>query len=227
MRLVMPLAVLLLCALASPAEASCAPEPGPVTSESCVLTDYMAAYGALDQTILDVTEDLRPLASSNPEFAQAEATFMATQQEWFQRVLRTCGEEDFKHATGPAGVLALECMTRRTAERKAAVVRYVAELRRIKTLPSTKPPIAPVYDCSISDAQRALVSAQDRCFIKAIAPRCNRGDACHVRCLAIGGGKGIGGGCYHLCARSGPRGAPWQSLPEASVCWPAASVRRR
>ncbi len=222
MRLVIPLAILLLWALASPADASCAPEPGPVTSESCVLREYMAAYGALNAAILDVTEDLRPLASSNPEFEQAEAMFSATQQQWFQRVLKTCGEEGATSAAGLTEAPALQCMTRRTSERTTAVVRYVAELERIKTLPSTNPPIAPVYDCSVSEAQLATISAQDKCVIKAIAPRCNQADACHVRCLAVGGGKDIGGGCYHLCARSGPRGVPWAPTPEAAACSRAA-----
>ncbi|MEO6103005.1 MAG: hypothetical protein ABIP44_05125 [Pseudoxanthomonas sp.] len=222
MRLVIPLAILLLGTIASPADASCAPEPGPVTSESCVLREYMAAYGALSEAILDVTEDLQLLASSNPEFKQPEATFLATEQEWFQRVLKSCGDEDARQASGPTGGPALQCMTRRTSERTAAVARYAAELERIRTLPSTKPPIAPVYDCSVSEAQLATISSQDQCVIKAIAPRCNQGDACHVRCLAVGGGKNIGGGCYHLCARSGPRGVPWVPTPEAAACSRAA-----
>lgn len=33
---------------------------------------------------------------------------------------------------------------------------------------------------------------------------CNRGDQCVVRCLAEGRGRGIGGGCLHLCQAAGP-----------------------
>ena len=183
----------------------------------------MAASGALNRAILDVTEGLRSLASSNPEFERAEADLMGAEQEWFQRVLKSCDAEDAWRPSGHTEARALECMTRRTSDRTAAVIRYVADLERIKALPSTRPPIAPVYDCSISAAQLALVSAQDSCVIKAIAPRCNEGDACHVRCLAAGGARDIGGGCYHVCRRYGLRGTPWQPPPEAVACSQAAS----
>lgn len=227
MRLDFLLAALLLSALASPAGASCLPDPGPVTSESCVLTEYMASYDSLNQAILDVTEGLRSLASSNPEFERAETNFMAAEQEWFQRVLKSCDAEDAWRPAGRTEARALQCVTRRTTDRTAAVIRYVADLERIKTLPSTRPPIAPVYDCSVSAAQLALVSAQDTCVIKAIAPRCNEGDACHVRCLADGAAKDIGGGCYHVCARYGLRGTPWEAPPEAAACSRAAYERGR
>jgi uncharacterized protein YecT (DUF1311 family) len=227
MQLAISLAALFLGALASPAGASCGQDPKPLTSESCVVKAYMAAYGELGEAVADVSDDLRSLASSNPESAQDEATFMAAQQAWFQRMLKWCGDEDARRPGGPDGAYALECMTPKTTDRAAEVKRYLAELEGIKTLPSTKPPIAPVYDCSITDAQLGSLSGPEQCFVKAIAPRCNVGDSCHVRCLAAGAAQNVGGGCYHVCARSGPKGAAWQQPPEAAACWPPTPQRAR
>lgn len=59
----------------------------------------------------------------------------------------------------------------------------------------------------------------DACMIKAAATRCdNADDMCRVRCLVTGGAKFIGGGCYHLRARHGLRGTPWEAPAEATSC---------
>jgi len=55
--------------------------------------------------------------------------------------------------------------------------------------------------CDIPIASYVQLTPYDECVIELYKKRCNKGqgDDCIVRCLAKGGGKNIGGGCWHIC----------------------------
>lgn len=202
------------------ARAPCAADPQAGDGEACDLAGWMAAYGPMTGELLNVIESLRALASSNPQFKDSEIRFTESQQAWHVRVIAGCDARS-------AGLMVasskqsrfIQCETSRMVERTAAIVRYVAELETIKSAPGTKPPIAPTFSCPYTDAELATTTPRDACMIKAAANRCsNGGDACLVRCLATGGAKNIGGGCYHVCARHGLRGTPWEAPADAANC---------
>lgn len=198
----------------------CAADPQAKDAAACDLAGWMAAYGRMTGEMLNVVERLRALASSNPQFDEAETRFTDSQQEWHVRVIADCDARS-------AGLMVaamkqsrfITCETDRMIGRTAAIARYVAQLKSAQAAPGTKPPIAPTYSCPYTDAELATVTPTDACMIKAAAKRCdNSGDTCLVRCLATGGAKFIGGGCYHVCARHGLRGTPWEAPAEAASC---------
>lgn len=189
-------------------------------AEACDLAGWMAAYGRMTGETLNAVENLRALASSNREFKDAETRLTNEQQQWHQRVIADCEART-------AGVMVaaakqsrfLQCETDRMLTRAASLGHYVAELEIVKAAPGTKPPIAPTFSCPYTEDQLASATPADACMIKVAAKRCsNEGDSCVVRCLAAGGAKFIGGGCYHVCRRYGLRGTPWEAPAEASAC---------
>ena len=202
------------------AQAPCAADPQAKDAAACDFAGWMSAYGRMTGEMLNVIERLRALASSNLQLKAAETRFTDSQQEWHVRVIADCDARS-------AGLMVaamkqsrfLICETDRMIGRTAAIARYVAQLKSVQAAPGTKPPIAPSYSCPYTDAELATVAPTDACMIKAAAKRCdNSGDTCLVRCLATGGAKFIGGGCYHVCARHGLRGTPWDAPTEAASC---------
>ncbi len=216
------LLALVLFATGGPAHAQvpCAADPQAKDAAECDLAAWMAAYGPMIGESLNAIETLRALASSNPDFEGAEASLAIEQQAWHERVIAGC-------EVSSAGLMLaafkesrfLKCQAARMLDRTAALKRYVAELKRMQAAPGTKPPIAPTFRCPYTDAELASAMPMDACMMKASAKRCsNEGDVCLVRCLATGGAKTIGGGCYHVCRRYGLRGTPWDRPVEAAAC---------
>ena len=216
------LVALLLFAAGSAALAQtpCAADPQAKDAAACDLAGWMAAYGPMTGQMLDAIESLRALASSNPQFYDAQTRLADSQQQWHVRVIADCDARSsglMVAATKQSRFIT--CETERMTERTTALARYVAELKVAQAAAGTNPPIAPSYSCPYTDAELAIVTQADACMIKAAARRCeNDGDVCLVRCLATGGAKSIGGGCYHVCARYGLRGTPWLAPAEAVAC---------
>lgn len=211
---------LLVTSGAAFAQTPCAADPQAGDGEACDLAGWMAAYGPMTGELLNVIESLRALASSNPQFKDAETRFTESQQAWHVRVIADCDARSagLMVATSKQSRFIL-CQTSRMVERTAAIARYVAELETIKSAPGTKPPIAPTFSCPYTGVELAAAAPRDACMMKAAAARCsNDSDVCLVRCLATGSAKFIGGGCYHVCARHGLRGTPWIAPVEAVAC---------
>lgn len=202
------------------AQSQCAADPQARDAAACDLAGWMAAYGRMTGEILNVVERLRGLASSNPQFNDSETWFNDAQQAWHVRVIADCDARS-------AGLMVaamkqsrfITCETGRMDLRTAAIARYVAELDTVQAAPGTKPPVAPTFQCPYTEAELATVTPKDACMARTAAKRCdNPGDTCLVRCLATGGAKSIGGGCYHVCARYGLRGESWQAPADAAAC---------
>ena len=202
------------------AQSQCAADPRAKDAAACDLAGWMAAYGRMTGETLNVVERLRALASSNPQFNEAEIRFTDAQQAWHVRVIADCDARS-------AGLMAaamkqsrfIICETERMDVRTAAIARYVAKLEMVQAAPDTKPPVAPTYKCPYTEAELIAATPNDACMARAAARRCdNPGDACLVRCLATGSAKFIGGGCYHVCGRYGLRGESWQAPTDAAAC---------
>lgn len=202
------------------AQSPCAADPQAQDAAACDLAVWMAAYGRMTAESLNAVESLRALASSNPQFEGAEARLTDEQRKWHERVIANCEASSAGLMVAALKVSRfMKCETSRMLDRTAALKRYVAELEIAKAAPGTKPPIAPIFRCPYTDNQLALATPTDACVIKAAAKRCgNEGDVCLVGCLATGGAKQIGGGCYHVCSRYGLRGTPWEAPAEATAC---------
>ena len=68
--------------------------------------------------------------------------------------------------------------------------------------------------CEISDARMMAQSIEDRCVLSLQMARCNGHDRCVAQCTENDVGRGIGGGCWHICFRH-PEYA-W--IPEEEYC---------
>lgn len=97
-------------------------------------------------------------------------------------------------------------------------------------LPSAATAATPAGADSALSAVRpaAWLTARERCVLAAYQERGYPDDACLIRCLAVGGGRNIGGGCWHVCHAY--TGVPMTPLPEkAAACaaLPDTTVRVR
>lgn len=75
--------------------------------------------------------------------------------------------------------------------------------------------------CRVTPAPGVRLTAWEDSLLHLAGRVCNRGDQCVVRCLAEGRGRGIGGGCLHLCQTAEPSSLV---LPEPPPLIPADSA---
>ena len=219
MKVLTALLMLLVAGVVN-AEVPCDVDPQAHDPGSCATARYMVAFRQMDEALSLAVDALNALASSNAPYEHSVAILMEAQQFWKQYALKDC---DVHFAADPIvashNIKWTECLTTHTYDRAKEVNRYVAVLRVVQASPGTKPPIPVTYTCSFTPAQLASASPQDACMIQVLAKRCNAKDSCLVDCLANGGAKGIGGGCYHICSGRFER-PPWTEPdpPEAAAC---------
>ena len=75
-----------------------------------------------------------------------------------------------------------------------------------------------VYDSDLwADEPRVELTAAEQCEVELLNGlwRKQDGDRCLIDCIERGGGRNVGGGCWHACGRF-----PMSSGPDFETCYP-------
>lgn len=186
-------------------------------TEACAIEIGLASESLVNEVGQDVVDDLRLIAASNPDFANAEIVFAESHQFWQQYRIKDCDLRTKHLGAGQQHRIAFtECFQRHADARVASLRDHRTDLEPVVAVAREMAPPAPKRVCSLVGMPASPDTDLDACELRAVAARCTVNDQCLVNCLVAGGGEGIGGGCHHLCSGRGSE-EHW-IRPENSKC---------